>query len=414
MKKFLVTIFALAILVGIPLVARAQTASPQDSAANEKISYVLFHLKTCPHCQEEIRFINSTLMPKYGQYIDLQMYEVSTPENQQKFEEYGYYYKVPVGTVPVAFIDGEMINGYTNDKSTGKQIMNIVETKLVERGILAPPETADSIGNSTDNQATNCTIVNGEPTCITIPLVGTIDPTSFSLPLLTVVLGLLDGFNPCAMWVLLFLISLLLGMEDKSRMWLLGSIFIIASGVVYFVFMAAWLQLLLFIGMITAIRIVIGVVGITIGGKNLWDFWKNRKAEGVVCEVSGKEGTKRTFDKIKDIVHRKSLWWSLIGIVILGFSVNLVELACSAGFPAMFTQVLALNDLPMWKRYIYMFFYIVFYMLDDMVVFVIAMVTLKSKMIGGKYAKYGNLIGGLLIFILGFLLIFKPEWLMFS
>ena len=228
------------------------------------------------------------------------------------------------------------------------------------------------------------------------------------------IIGLLDGFNPCAMWALLFLITLLLGMENRKRMWLLGSLFIVASGAVYFVFMAAWLQLLLFLGMIATIRIVIGLVAIGAGGINLREWWLNRKAEALACKVSDLKDTKKTFEKIKAIVYRQSLWWSIVGIIILGFSVNLVELACSAGFPAVYTQVLALSDLPMWQRYLYMVGYIIFYMLDDMIVFIIAMVTLKSKIVGGKYGKYSALIGGILMLILGLLLIFKPAWLMFS
>src|SRR3989339_431141 len=371
---------------------------PEDTEG-QKIEYVLFHLETCPHCRDEIKFIERKLIPKYGNYIDLKMYEVSSVENQKIFAQYQQYYNVRGGGVPVAVIDGEVVYGYGNDDTTGKQIMGIVESKLTGRGLIQQ--------QNTDSQACE----DGKE-CINVPVLGRIDATSFSLPILTVVLGFLDGFNPCAMWVLLFLISLLLGMQNKKRMWLLGSIFIVTSGLVYFIFMAAWLQFLMFIGMIVVVRVVIGLVATGVGGMQLRDWWKNRKSDGVVCKVSGKEGTKKTFEKIKDIVHRKSLWWSILGIIILGFSVNLVELACSAGFPAIFTQVLAINDLPMWQRYLYMFGYIVFYMFDDMVIFILAMVTLKSKVVGGKYAKYTNLIGGALIFILGLLLIFKPGWLM--
>ncbi|HBU06636.1 MAG TPA: hypothetical protein DEB09_00970 [Candidatus Magasanikbacteria bacterium] len=402
MKKILFSFLIIILAIGffVPNFSLAQTAS--STTQTGKIEYVLFHLETCPHCKDEIKFINKEIMPKYGEFIDLKMYEVSIQENQKIFEQYGYFYKVNTKGVPMAFIDGQVVNGYLNDKTTGKQILAIVEAKLQGKGLIVPIETS----------APTCDL--SDSSCIQVPVLGRIDPKTFSLPILTVVIGLLDGFNPCAMWVLLFLISLLLGMEDKKRMWLLGSIFIVASGLVYFVFMAAWLQFLMFIGMILFVRIGIGIVAVIVGGKNLKDYWDNRKSDGVVCKVSNQEGTKKTFEKIKDIVYRKSLWWSIIGILILGFSVNLVELACSAGFPAVYTQVLALSGLPMWERYLYMAGYIIFYMLDDMVVFVLAMMTLKSKVIGTKYAKYANLVGGALIFILGLLLIFKPEWLMFT
>ncbi|MBI5221927.1 MAG: hypothetical protein HY980_00285 [Candidatus Magasanikbacteria bacterium] len=369
-------------------------------AESEKVEFVLFHLETCPHCKAEIKFVNDELKPKYGDAVDFLFYEVSQPENQQLMAQYIYYYKVEVagGSVPLTFVDDEFVVGYDNDETTGAHLATMIEKKINEK----------NSGSATS------TITEGQEGTISVPLLGKIDPKSFSLPVLTVIIGLLDGFNPCAMWVLLFLISLLLGIEDKRRMWLLGSIFIAASGAVYFFFMAAWLQFLMFVGMILLVRILIGIVAIGVGSKNLWDYWQNRKAEGVVCKVSKDDGTKKTFDKIKNIIYRQSLLWSILGIVILGFSVNLVEMACSAGFPAIYTQVLALNGLPMWQKYLYMAGYIFFYMLDDMIVFLVAMMTLKSKVFGSKYAKYSNLIGGLLIFILGLLLVFKPGWLMFS
>lgn len=394
-KLFLVLI--LAVILFLPVFSYAEDI-PADT---EKIEYALFHSETCPHCRDEIKFINKEIMPKYGEFIDLKLYEISTYENQRIFEQYGYYYKADIRGVPVAFIDGVVVSGYSSDEITGQQIINIIETKLSEKGLIEQEEE-------------NNKVCDPDQECVNIPILGTIDAKTFSLPILTVVIGLLDGFNPCAMWVLLFLISMLLGMENKRRMWLLGTIFIVASGVVYFIFMAAWLQFLMFVGMILFVRLAIGLVAIIVGGKNIKDYWNSRKTDGVVCKVSNKEGTAKIFDKIKNIVYRKSLFWSIIGIIILGFSVNLVELACSAGFPAVYTQILALSGIPAWEKYLYMFGYIIFFMLDDMIVFVLAMLTLKSKMIGAKYAKYANLVGGILILILGLLLIFKPEWLMFS
>ena len=120
------------------------------------------------------------------------------------------------------------------------------------------------------------------------------------------------------------------------------------------------------------------------------------------------------YEKIKEVVPRKTLWWSIIGILLLGSSVNLIELACSAGFPAIFTQVLALNDLSALARYGYMAGYIFFYMFDDMIVFLIAMKTLQLANENTTYAKYVNAFAGFLMLALGLMLIFKPEWLAFT
>jgi len=397
MKKIL---FLLYIVIGLSIFWHSSVFAQNESKDN--VEFVLFHSETCPHCKAEIAFIDDELKPVYGDKVDFKMYEVSqSPENQQLFSQYLYYYKGQGGSVPVTFIDGEIIYGYGDDKTSGAHLKEVLEKKLHAKGLLESNKASPEVVGNTGEQ-------------IMVPVLGAINPRTFSLPVLTVIIGLLDGFNPCAMWVLLFLISLLLGMENRRRMILLGLIFIITSGAVYFLFMAAWLQFLLFVGMIFWVRLIIGTAGIGVGSKKLWDWWKNRKAEGVVCEVSQDKKTQTTFQKIKDIVHRQSLWWSIAGIIILGFSVNLVELACSAGFPAIYTQVLALNGMPSWEKFLYMLAYIFFYMLDDMIVFIIAVVTLKSRIVGSKFAKYSNLIGGALILILGLLLIFKPEWLMFS
>lgn len=397
MKKIVYLVFVSLLFLGSLVLIQTVKAETTTTLDN-KIEYVLFHSDTCPHCKDEIKFINNKVMKEYGDFIELKMYELSkSSDNQQIFEQYISFYKVQMSGVPVAFIDGEIVIGYGNDSTTGAKIISVIENKLQEKGLL---ENEDNMVNDSEH--------------IHIPFLGEINLKQLSLPFLTIIMGLLDGFNPCAMWVLLFLISLLFGMENKKRMWFLGSIFIFTSAIVYFIFMAAWLQFLTFIGMIVAVRIIIGLVAVGVGGKNLRDFWKNRKADGVVCEVSNKKTTQKTFAKIKDIVYKKSLWWSILGILLLGFSVNLVELACSAGFPAIFTQVLALNGMPAWEKYLYMAGYIFFYTLDDLLVFFIAMATLKSKVFGTKYAKYTNLVGGLLILILGLLLVFKPEWLMFG
>lgn len=399
MKKSLFCLIVLLLFL-IPFAVKAADTDKNPPSINEKVTFVLFHSKTCPHCKAEIAFIDRELKPEYTDNVDFQLYEISeSPENQQMLSQYLYYYKGQGGSVPITFIDGEIVYGYGDDKTSGAHLREVIDQKLQLKGWFEEEKT-DVAGNT------------GEQ--IIIPMIGAINPRTFSLPLLTVIVGLLDGFNPCAMWVLLFLISLLLGMEDRKRMILLGSIFILTSGAVYFVFMAAWLKFIMFVGMLFAVRLIIGSVGIGVGAKNLWDYWKNRKAEGVVCEVSGNKKTQTTFEKIKNIVHRQSLWWSILGIVLLGFSVNLVEMACSAGFPAIYTQVLALNNTPMWAKFLYMLGYIFFYMLDDLIVFIIATVTLKSRIVGSKFAKYSNLIGGALILILGILLIFKPEWLMFG
>jgi hypothetical protein len=224
-------------------------------------------------------------------------------------------------------------------------------------------------------------------------------------------MGALDGFNPCAMWTLLFLISLLLGMENRKRMWILGTAFIVASASVYFLFMSAWLNLILFLGFVIWIRVLIGVFALAGGCYSIKEFIFNKDGG---CKVAGDEKRRKIFERLKLSVQQNSLWFALGGIFVLAFAVNLVELICSAGLPAIYTQILALNEMAGWRYYFYILLYIFFFMLDDLFIFFVAMITLEMSGITTKYAKASRLIGGIVMLAIGLMLIFKPEWLMFG
>ena len=175
--------------------------------------------------------------------------------------------------------------------------------------------------------------------------------------------------------------------------------------------MSAWLNLVLFLGLIIWIRLAIALLALFGGSYCIREFFVN-KTDG--CKVTGYEKRQKIFEKLKSIVKQNNLWIAIGGIILLAFLVNLVELICSAGLPVVFTQVLAMNNLSTWGYYSHILLYIFFFMVDDLFVFFVAMITLKMTGITTKYAKYSHLIGGILMVTIGILLIFKPEWLMFG
>ena len=247
---------------------------------------------------------------------------------------------------------------------------------------------------------------------ISIPIIGEINLSDFSLPLISIIMGLVDGFNPCAMWILLFLITMLFNIKDKKKMWILGLTFIGTSAFVYFLFMMAWLKVNDYINSIKTLQLIIGIFATIFGIINLYRYYKERKTDG--CTVIKKEKRKFVFEKIKKIVENKSFILSIIGIIILATLVNLVELLCSLGLPIMFTEILSINNLSSDIYFTYIGLYILCFMLDDIIVFTISMLTLKSKAISTKFNKYSHLISGIIMIIIGLLIILKPEWLAFK
>jgi hypothetical protein len=251
----------------------------------------------------------------------------------------------------------------------------------------------------------------GLPETVRLPLIGEIGTAALSLPALTIVLGAIDGFNPCAMWALVFLLGLLMGSKDRRRMWILGLTFLFGSGLVYFLIMAAWLNVLLIIGFSVWIRMTVGVVALGAAAYYLHDFISNPDA---ACEVSHSGGRQQMLARLRRFALEERLWPAMAGVLLLAIAVNMIELVCSAGIPAIYTQLLTLTPMPRWQYYGYLLLYNLVYMLDDIAMFAVAVATLQMTGLGARFARASRLIGGVVLAAIGLMLLFRPQWLSFS
>ncbi|MFH0814981.1 MAG: hypothetical protein V1902_02830 [Candidatus Falkowbacteria bacterium] len=377
----------------------------------------LFHSKDCPHCVEEIKFLTKLKTEMLG--LEVATFEISENKlDQAAFKAVAGAFNLPVGGVPLTIIGQDMVSGFDNEKSIGETIKaaiqkNIGVTDLLEPIILqASPDflKKNLIKTAEPQKVDQPQIVQNGAKTMQLPIFGKINIGKLSLPILTVVLGFADGFNPCAMWILVFLITLLLGQSWKRRL-ILGGTFIFISGFVYFLFMVAWLNFFLFVGLNFWIRLIVGGLAVVMGVLQLKRFFEK---PNVGCAIAGAEQKRSIVQRVKEVVQRKNLWLALAGLVIIAAGVNLLEMFCSLGLPAIYTNVLSASNLVTWKYYAYLLGYIFFYILDDIVVFVIAMATLKITGVENKYKRFINLVGGVIILLIGILLLFKPGWLMFS
>lgn len=388
-------------LTGFMLVAPPAKA---ESAQTNPVNIYLFWGDGCPHCARAKPVLEE--IDRQFDNVNLYKYEVyHNSTNQKLLKETVSKLNVKGSGVPLIVIGDKAYLGYSD--SSAPIIKSRVEYCTSH---VCADSVAGIVGVGTSGSGSG-TAAQSDSDIISLPLLGDVHAKDFSLPILTIIIGALDGFNPCAMWTLIFLISLLLGMENRKRMWILGTAFIGASALMYFLFLAAWLSIFAFIGYIAWVKIIIGLVALGAGGYYLYDFYKNRAG---TCPVTTNEKRQRVFEKIRDITHKKSLWIALTGIILLAFAVNLVELVCSAGLPAVYTNILSTSGLTPWQYFGYLLLYIVVFMADDLIVFVASMLTLEIVRGHGKYARYSHLAGGVLMVILGMLLIFAPQLLMFG
>ena len=379
---------------------------PINTKALEKIDLYLFHSSTCEHCQAEIKYLDG-IKEKYPN-LKVHLYEVTDP-TEESIKNAEIVNNV-ASKLNIKYQTPFTILGETYYIGFSENIEKSL-TKLIEEESNNPStNVVEKIFNNED-----ISDIEVEPGIVeTINLFGKeIKISSVSLPVLAVIIGFLDGFNPCAMWVLIFLISMLFTMKNKKRMWALGITFLVSSALVYMAFMFAWLGAVVSFASIKWFRLLIALVALIAGVINLRSFINSLKKDDG-CEVVDDKRRKKIITRIKNITHEKSFFLALIGVILLAFSVNIIELACSVGLPLIFTQTLALNNLSGLQYLLYILIYIFFFLIDDIIVFSIAMFTLNITGISTKYTKYSHLIGGIIMILIAILMAFKPEWLMFN
>lgn len=373
------------VALGVVLIFSSQQAA--KPIATEGFEVHFFYLPGCPHCKEQEPF-NEKLASAYPT-VRFIYHDATKPDEQallsQMLENLGI--KEEPG-FPITIFKNQVFSGWKSEDTTGRAIEMALQQCLAgscpQRPSIEPTDE------------------------IRLPVIGVINASSYSLASLAVVLGVVDGFNPCAMWVLVYLISLIAAMRDRKRIWLLVGSFLLASGILYFLFMTAWLNAFLLIGYIRPVTIIIGLIALGGGVLMMREFVTTRGA--IVCEVTDAESRQRTMNRIQQIVASPITLGTIAGIVALAFVVNSVEFVCSAAIPAVFTHVLSLHPLSTWHYYGYILIYVFFFMLDDTIVFSSAAVALTSNL-GDRYVKYSRPVGGIILIILGLLLLFAPGWL---
>lgn len=386
------------------------------NAVSEKnlVNIYLFHSYTCKHCKEEIKLLDE--LEKEYDNIKVYKYEVNENGNGELLKNISEIMGSKVTGTPYTIIGNKVFSGYDYENSKGRFKGAIeyyskygYEDKVGEYISSIPLPSYEVKDTDLDVDEYINDYISYK---VKLPLIGEVKLKNLTLPLVTVVIGFADGFNPCAMWVLLFLISMLIGMKDKKRMWILGSTFLLTSALIYLIFMMSWLNLANLLISVVWVRVIIAIVSLVGGIINLRGYIKHRKVSG--CDVVDDKKRNIIITRIKKFTTEKNFWLAILGVIVLAISVNVVELACSAGLPVMFIEILSLNNLTAIEEIIYIVLYMLFFLLDDFVIFVIAMTTLSLTGVSSKYGNLSKLIGGILMLLIGLLLMFKPEWIMFN
>lgn len=355
----------------------------------------LFGRAGCPHCEAAHQFLSTLAAERPALTVEEHRVDVDAAARARLEALARERGQVVVG-VPALLVRGELLFGFDRPETTGARLKALLD---------AGPRRADGDAALTcsADAATPC-----EDDVIEAPLLGPLRASELGLPLFTLLVGLLDGFNPCAMWVLLFLLSLLVNMKSRARMALVAGTFVAVSGAVYFAFMAAWLNVFLLLGFSRAVQVVLGAVALVIGALNVKEFFAFKQGPSLTIPEAAKPGIAA---RVRRILQAEHLWGALAGVTVLALLVNVVELLCTAGFPAVYTHVLTARGLPAWQNYAYLGLYNLAYVVDDGLMVTIAVVTLSRRRLEEKEGRWLKLVSGAVMLALALVLLLRPEWL---
>jgi glutaredoxin len=344
----------------------------------------------CPHCEQAQVFLKRLQQERPA--LDIVIRDVGKePAAMQRLQQLAVQHGAAAGRVPAFLIGEQLLVGYSAQAGSDRLIR-----ELLAQG--APPAA----------ESASCGIeqpVCGEeaPRDFTIDLFGrTLSLDEVGLPLFTLAMGLLDGFNPCSMWVLILMISLLAPLNDRPRMFAVAGTFIAVQGAAYFLFLAAWLNLFLFIGLSRASEVVIAALALFAGALNLKDFAAFGRGPSLSIPASARPGI---YQRMRRILQARNLGGALIATVLLGVLVQIVELMCTSGFPALYTRILTERALHGADYYGHLLLYDLAYMLDDLLILALGIVTLSQRRLQEQEGRWLKLLSGMVMVGLGIYLL---------
>jgi len=412
-------------------------ASP-DATPQTTVDFYYFYLDTCPHCAEAKPLIDSLDDTRPW----LRMHQLETSKDfgaTALYQRFAQSLGQQARGVPAFFFGDALLIGYDNAEGMGATLTRVLDEVYAEavqagfgRVVPGPWGTGQEVAASappvndegtTDPGVTAGAVLSttpidsqgqsqqdspraaGNETTLDLPGLGTTDVALWSLPLLTIVLAGLDAFNPCAFFVLLFLLSLLVRTQDRRRIFFIGGLFVLVSGAIYFAFMAAWLNVFLLLGEVPFITQAAGILALVLALINTKDFFWFKKGVSLGIPDAARPGLVRRMNFLSQDSSLPVLVLGTLGLAVL---VNLYELLCTLGFPMVYTRILTANGLSAGAYYGYLALYSAVYVIPLLIIVLVFGLTLGGRKLGEKEARGLKLLSGTMMLGLGILLLVSP------
>jgi hypothetical protein len=392
LERFLLALAAVALLSFASTSGANEVEWLSEGPGGEaRIVVWYFYSDTCPHCIEARPFVASL---DARDWIDLRAYEiVKTREHGLLYRDIAAAIGEQARSVPAFIFCGAMHTGFDRPETTGAVLL-----ARMEHCHTNPEQVLGTLGLSGPTP--------GQVMGVEVPVLGLVNPSDWGLPVLTVVIAGLDAFNPCAFFVLLFLLSLMVHARSRTRMMLVGGTFVLISGLIYFVFMAAWLNVFLLIGELRMVTLIAGVIAVSLAAINIKDyFWFQAGGPSLSIPESKKPGM---YQRMRNLVGAKSLPAMLAGTAVLAIAVNSYELLCTAGLPMVYTRILTLREADAFVYYMYLVLYNIIYVIPLLIIVMLFVLRFGSRKLGESEGRLLKLMSGMMMLGLGGVMLVAP------
>lgn len=395
----------------LSVVLFAVSMAPVSASASDRAVVEMIGRPGCAHCVAEEAFLSDLSTRRDD--VEVRLYDAETAEGRALFDYVTETEGIAKAT-PITAVGGTIIQGFDSEETTGRRIEALLDAYPDSGGfreILGSEDdpAVEREAGSTCESGDVCKAPGSDPLLVSVPFFGAVDVSAYSLPALASVLGFVDGFNPCAMWVLITFLLVLVQFGDRKKMFAVAGLFILAEAVMYYLILNVWLSAWDFIGLDRIVTPIIGTVAV---GGGIFFLYEWLRGDGT-CLVTDVKGRARISGRVRQLASEPFTWLTAVGVIALALSVNVIEFACSVGIPQAFTKIVELNGLGFAGTQGLILLYTLFYMVDDFLFFGLALWGAGKLQSTQGYAKWCNLVGGVLMILLGLLLVFRPEKLLF-
>lgn len=386
----LIALIALIPLALCALLVLGAGSSGASAAAGDtgRARLTLFWGDGCPHCAAEKEWLTSAAT-RYPQ-LEIVMYEVWYDQaNQQRLIETASRMGFEAGAVPVTVVGDRYWIGWS--EALRPEIESAIEAELASAG--TPPVAPTP-------QPTRRT------TTVEVPLVGAVEVGSDSLVLSTLVIGFVDGVNPCSLWVISVLLAIVVRTGSRRRVFAIGLTFLLVTALMYAIYMAGVYSALNVVGHLTAIQWVVAGVAAVFGAVSVKDYFAFKQGISFTIKDSAKPGI---YHRMRDAAGHQALLPALGATVVLAVGVSLLETPCTAGFPVLWTGLLEANGVSVPGAVALFGLYMAPFLVDELVVFGVAVTTMRAAKLQERHGRLLKLVAGTMMLALAVTVVVRPD-----